>query len=344
MLQAFGVGQAAETVYRAMLTHNHTATATLATSLGWTEDAVAAACAELVRLCLARPSWDDPTLLRPVPPELGLERLMAGRRAELLRQQHELEQGRVAIELLAGEVAARHGGSGPHVEELRGADAVREGFERLAIETRSQLWTFAPVRVWTAEAMSASRPLHRRLLDQGVSLRFVYLASIRNDQAATGHLRWLLDAGVHVRTAPLLPLPLVVSDRRSAVVPLVPDRPEAGACILRGAGAVAAMCALFEHEWRVSTPLGQRTSHDGTPLTADEGALLRLLVQGHTDEQVARRMAVSVRTVGRMTSALMARLGARSRFQAGALAADEGWLGDIGVGYPGTTGSAVTAA
>ncbi|MFS8103301.1 helix-turn-helix transcriptional regulator [Lentzea alba] len=55
-------------------------------------------------------------------------------------------------------------------------------------------------------------------------------------------------------------------------------------------------------------------------------ALLRLLKEGCTDEQAARRLGVSTRTVGRITAELMAQLGARSRFEAGVLAALKGWV------------------
>jgi len=46
----------------------------------------------------------------------------------------------------------------------------------------------------------------------------------------------------------------------------------------------------------------------------------------NTDEMVARKLGVSVRTVRRMASELMAELGARSRFQAGVRASERGWL------------------
>lgn len=54
--------------------------------------------------------------------------------------------------------------------------------------------------------------------------------------------------------------------------------------------------------------------------------MLRLLAAGLTDEAVARRLDVSVRTLRRVTADLMERLEARSRFQAGYLAATRGWL------------------
>ncbi|WP_155354621.1 LuxR C-terminal-related transcriptional regulator [Acrocarpospora macrocephala] len=51
-----------------------------------------------------------------------------------------------------------------------------------------------------------------------------------------------------------------------------------------------------------------------------------MLLEGQTDEGAARRLGLSLRTVRRSMSSLMTRLGARSRFQAGARAVQRGWL------------------
>jgi DNA-binding NarL/FixJ family response regulator len=56
--------------------------------------------------------------------------------------------------------------------------------------------------------------------------------------------------------------------------------------------------------------------------------VLELLAAGCTDASVAARLEVSVRTVRRSMAAIMSRLGARSRFQAGLKAADRGWLAE----------------
>jgi DNA-binding CsgD family transcriptional regulator len=63
-----------------------------------------------------------------------------------------------------------------------------------------------------------------------------------------------------------------------------------------------------------------------TELTHREREVLVLLGSGCTDEDVAERLGYSVRTVRRVITDLMQRLGARSRFAAGAKASDLGWL------------------
>jgi len=52
-----------------------------------------------------------------------------------------------------------------------------------------------------------------------------------------------------------------------------------------------------------------------------------LLSAGMKDEAVARRLSISVRTVRRVIAATMQTLHADSRWQAGALAARQGWDG-----------------
>ncbi|MFE0464551.1 LuxR C-terminal-related transcriptional regulator [Kitasatospora sp. NPDC058965] len=60
--------------------------------------------------------------------------------------------------------------------------------------------------------------------------------------------------------------------------------------------------------------------------TEGEQELLTLLAQGLTDEAVAKRLEVSVRTERRMVAAVMRRLEAVGRFQAGAEAARRLWI------------------
>jgi DNA-binding NarL/FixJ family response regulator len=64
----------------------------------------------------------------------------------------------------------------------------------------------------------------------------------------------------------------------------------------------------------------------GTP-TEEERAVASLLVTGMTDEMAARRLGLSRRTFRRRLKALMDKLGARSRFQAGFMLAETGWTG-----------------
>jgi DNA-binding CsgD family transcriptional regulator len=323
MLEAFGVDPSAEAIYLAMLRQPDAGTAGLAASLGWTKDQVDAALDELGRLSLLRPSWENPGVLRPVAPAIGLETLLARQQAELSRQQYQIEEGRAALRALVAEFS---GPAAATIEELVGLDAVREGLERLALQTRYEVLAFAPDGAQTADATRASTPLNRHLLEKGVAMRTVYLNSARNDPGTTAHARMLTELGAELRTVAILPIRMLIVDRTWTMLPLDPDDTAAGACVIRSPGAIVAVRALFEQVWQTGTPWGTRKEHTGPVLTDHELALLQLLLQGDTDEQAGRKLGVSTRTVGRTAAELMTRLKARSRFQAGAYAVACGWL------------------
>ena len=327
MLEAFEVDPSAEAVYLHMLRNPQADAAGIAESLDMTGGAVRRAMEELVHLSLLRPSWEDPLVLRPVSPEVGLEALLARQQVEVVRRQNQIEEGRAALAAVVAEVAGnRTGAAHADTEELIGIDAIRERLERLTAETRFEVLSFMAGGAQSAAALDAGRPLDRRLLERGVSIRTIALDSVRNDPPTLGYTQWLTDLGGQVRSVPALPLRMTIIDREQAVVPINPVDSRAGAALLRGSGAVAAMCALFEQTWSNAMPIGVPHPRDEQGLTAQEFVLLRLMAQGDTDEVVARKLAVSVRTVRRTSADLMARLGARSRFQGGARAAERGWL------------------
>ena len=58
----------------------------------------------------------------------------------------------------------------------------------------------------------------------------------------------------------------------------------------------------------------------------EELEILRLLARGLTDEAIASRLGLPNRTYSRRLVLLWSKLGAKSRFQAGALACRRGWL------------------
>ncbi|GAA3865856.1 helix-turn-helix transcriptional regulator [Streptomyces sedi] len=130
----------------------------------------------------------------------------------------------------------------------------------------------------------------------------------------------------HWRTAPLPPMGLLLIDGTTALV-LVDSALGRCAAQVDDATLVGTLLSLFEGLWRRSAPPGLPgwDGRGGAPLTR---AVLRALSEGVTDETAARELGMSVRTYRRHVAEIMSRLGARSRFQAGALAADLGLLDD----------------
>ncbi|MET7640374.1 LuxR C-terminal-related transcriptional regulator [Streptomyces sp. NPDC005438] len=283
---------------------------------------------ELARLSLVRTSGQYPGELLLVNPEVSLVSLLAHQEDELARRQQQINHGRLAISELVAEYADTvQNRRRVEIEELRGVEMVRAVLQDLTHGCVSEVMELSTGGGQSRATIEASRPLDQSAVDRGVTLRSVYQSSAGNHPDTVEYLNWLTRLGASVRLAPSLPLRMVIFDREAAVVPSNPDDTAAGALVLHGAGLVSALCALFEHVWEGASLFGEAPAPDReTGLTSQARAVIGLLAQGYTDEVVARKLGISVRTSRRITAELMTQLGARSRFQAGVIAGERGWL------------------
>ncbi|MDD9377621.1 LuxR C-terminal-related transcriptional regulator [Streptomyces sp. ZAF1911] len=327
MLTALGLDSVAESVYRAMLADPRGGVAELVARVGVPRQEVLDALDVLSELALVRPSAEHEGRMRAVSPDIGMEILMARQQQELIAQQQRLEASRaVAAQLIAEYADLRPATSSPGVEQLIGIDEIRDCLTRLTRDVTTEVMSFAPGGAQPAAQMDASRPLDEQLLGRGVRMRTIYLDSVRNDQATVEYANWMAGMGGQIRTVPVLPTRMIITDRATAVIPVSSDDTAAGAVLLTGQGTLTALCALFESVWAGAQPLGGAapTSSDG--LNPQESTIIALLAQGHTDESIAKRLGVSQRTARRIAADLMERLGARSRFEAGVRCVQRGWL------------------
>jgi DNA-binding CsgD family transcriptional regulator len=185
----------------------------------------------------------------------------------------------------------------------------------------------------TSEVMIArsltGRSVPFRRVDEDNLRRGVRYRVLVPDRARTAHgisarLGALALAGADIRTMPKVPLDALVVDR---VLTVLPAERRDSVAAFELASVVTTTVELFERMWQAAVPFTAPVAVAGE-VTDRERELLTLLFAGCTDEAAAVRLNISVRTVRRTVSQLMDRLGARSRFQAGAKAADRGWLLD----------------
>ncbi|MFI9271161.1 LuxR C-terminal-related transcriptional regulator [Kitasatospora sp. NPDC052896] len=327
MLATFGLDATAEAVYRAMLARPREGVAGLAAVLALPEDEVRQGLDTLSELALVRPSHDRDGEPRAVPPDIGMELLMARQQEELAAQQQRIEASRAAAARLIAEYAElRPAAPHPGVEQLVGLDEIRDRLATLTRQVETEVMTFAPDGGHTPESIAAARPLDENLLGRGIRMRTVYLDSVRNSAPTVEYTEWLATLGGQVRTVAALPIRMIVVDRSTAVIPVNNDDTAAGAVVLTGHGTLTALCALFESVWAAAEPLGAVAPRETGGLTGQEAAVVRLLAEGLTDETIAKRLGVSTRTARRIATDLMTRIGARSRFEAGVRAVQHGWL------------------
>ncbi|WP_249999020.1 LuxR C-terminal-related transcriptional regulator [Actinoplanes sp. M2I2] len=324
MLRDIGLSADAEAVYLAMLASPHLDVPRLAAQLSLPDVAMRAALDELVDLSLVAQGGGDGTGLRTVGPTVGLASLIARAEAEVAEKQRQLEATRTAVMSLAA--AHEQTRDREQVTKWTGVDAVRGRLEELAASTTVECVSINPNVAQTPDAKLASQPQNRRLLERGVAIRAIYQDSHRNNPALQDYATWMSGLGAEIRTAPTLPMLLVVFDRRIAMLPIDPADSTKGAQEVHALGIVTAVYGLFAQVWATATPMGRTPERDGAGLDPQLRELTRLLAAGCTDEMAARKMGVSPRTIKRKSAELMERLDARSRFQAGVLAARRGWI------------------
>ena len=312
----------ADAAYRAMLAEPRWGVDDLAAHLGMSSRRIRKALDVLADLALLQRTSDGE--LQPISPEGGFAALLADAEREIQERQNQIEAARSAVAAIAAEQDTRRGSG--DVLRLDGLDAVRARLVELSRGARQECLSFSPNGAHRPDAMSASRPLNEAALARGVKLRCVYQDAFRNDADTIAYAEWLTGLGGDVRTVPSVPMQIVVVDREVAILPTNPADSRAGAIEVRNLGMLAVVCALFENVWSAATPLGTARIVDGQGLSPLEREVLKFLSEGHTDDSLARRLGVSVRTVRRTIADLTERLGATSRFQAGVNAARRGWI------------------
>ncbi|MGY0231383.1 helix-turn-helix transcriptional regulator [Longispora urticae] len=311
-------------MYRALLDDPTLAGADVADRLGLTHSEVSASLDELADLALLRMSRTEPTRPRAVSLDRGVALLLSRREAELAARQRALAAQRTAANEAVETAARARSQSG--VELLTDLDVIQTRMESLLQGARVSCMSIVPT-VMSTEALHEARQLDLDLLARDVRVLNLCHEGIRANPGALAYARQMSASGARIRTAPALPIRLLVVDAATAVLPVDPDASRNGAVLITAPGMLRALLSLFDRLWADGTPLEEAAHVDqSTGLTASETELLRLLAGGLTDEAAAKRLNVSVRTVKRRMEELTRRLDAGSRFQAGLRAGQRGWL------------------
>ena len=129
-----------------------------------------------------------------------------------------------------------------HGEQLQGTDQARDRLLTLARGARSEIMGFR--MDMTLSEDRTSWQLDSEMRKRGTPSRWVYVETLHNDPAATAYADRLLDNGVRIRTAPALPVELIIIDRAAALV-LESSNGGTSALIHTTEGTVAALRALY---------------------------------------------------------------------------------------------------
>lgn len=305
-------------VYRVLVSHAPCDVATLAARTGLPAAAVRAALADLAdcdAAVRAAGGWEA----RP-PASVMCEVLRAeeARRTSLWRAGAELDQ--------LYHAAHRDSGHVTDVEPVEGPLELFALTEQLQERATEQVrWLDRPPYRSTPANFAAQESLQGRRMAAGVTYRTVYHQAVYDDAALLASMTRMVELGEDARVLADLPVKLLIGDHRTAL--LVPEPARVGvdrSLLLHASALLNAFAGVFETLWTLGVPV--TASGGRAPLSDHDRTIITLMAAGATDEAIARRLRLSRRTVVRRITALLDRLGATTRFQAGVQAAHRGWL------------------
>jgi DNA-binding NarL/FixJ family response regulator len=288
----------------------------VAADLGLAIHEVAAAIDHLVGSHLLRTEPGSGDRLVAVDPEVAAVLLVSPMEREIYQRRELIAQIRERTELFRQDYAR----TGRATTELAGGERVTgtmevRGYLKVAGDSCRQ-----EVMVLQAgqepDDFDELLKVCQRLLERGVQVRIVCQHRSRADLTTRTKIKSVTDAGALVRTVSHVPRGAVVFDRELAVL-LGSDEGETTASRVRNEGVVQFLLDTFDHVWDAATPVGSIES--GYAEVADDlqQTIAGLMAKGFTDEVLARKLGMSVRTCRRHIAALMRDLNAVSRFQAG---------------------------
>lgn len=212
----------------------------------------------------------------------------------------------------------------PSTEPVEGEVWVGEDvFQRVRavmLESRGDLLWLRPDQ-WRDARESRMVELVGEIVASGRASRAIYPVRALHD--APEALATRMRIGEQVRVLPDLPTRLLIVGGTHAVVPEPLGQADLPLSVVQQSGVVDSLRLWFEELWgRAAVPaLG-----DAEPLVDLRRFLLEQLAAGARDDQIARKLGISLRTVRRRVADLMTELGADSRFQAGVEATRRGWI------------------
>ncbi|WP_326760284.1 helix-turn-helix transcriptional regulator [Streptomyces phaeochromogenes] len=279
----------------------------------------------LMEFALLHPDPDDAEWLRPVPPSVALAQRLNPIEREIT------ERRRLSVELsdiFEPFMALSLQGAAPthSITVLEGGDRINAALNLATAQCRAEMLTIQPSDRGSERSLLQGLERDRPLIERGVRIRTLYQHTARYNPERLAYVAQLSDGKVEYRTIDELVERLIVCDETVAFIPTRDDQQVA--LELRHPGLVRYLVKVFEFVWGRAVPLTAgapyETAADG--ITNIQHSIAKLLVEGHVDEAIARRLGMNVRTCRAHIAKLATALGSGSRAQLGFLIAQSGIL------------------
>ncbi|WP_432172938.1 helix-turn-helix transcriptional regulator [Streptomyces sp. Tue6028] len=279
----------------------------------------------LMEFALLHPDPDDANWLRPVPPSIALAQ-------RLNPIEHEItEARRLSIELADAfepfmALSAQATATTHSITVLEGFDRINAALDLATAQCQNEMLTVQPSGRRLEHTLVQGLERDRPLTDRGVSIRTLYQHTARYSPETQAYVDQFSNGKVEYRTIDELVERLIICDETVAFIPTRDDRQVA--LELRHPGLVRYLIKVFEFMWDRAVPLNAGAPYETAPdgITEIQHSIAKLLVEGHVDEAIARRLGMNVRTCRAHIAKLATALGSGSRAQLGFLIAQSGIL------------------
>ncbi|WP_128433790.1 helix-turn-helix transcriptional regulator [Streptomyces cyaneus] len=279
----------------------------------------------LLEFALLHPDPDDANWLRPVPPSVALaERLHPIERDIADRRRLSIKLTDVFEPFLA----LAHAGEADHsITVLEGSARINAALNLATAQCQTDVLTVQPSDDrYSERSLLQGLERDKPLIERGVRIRTLYQHTARYSPEKLAYVAQLSKGKAEYRTIDEVVERLIVCDEAVAFIPTRDDQQVA--LELRHPGLVRYLIKVFEFMWVRSVPLSAGAPYEAAAdgITDIQHSIAKLLVEGHVDEAIARRLGMNVRTCRAHIAKLAATLGSGSRAQLGYLIAQSGIL------------------
>lgn len=314
-------------VYRYAVSHPGWTPAEASDALGYTSRAIDRAVEELQTRCLLFVENAQNPVYTAVSPDVALaelvdpdERAMLELRASIGAKRREL-----AALVPTFTEARRQVAADASVEVLEDPEQVQRVLIEYGRSASESVLIARPGHGSNADFQEESVQKDLDLLRAGVKRQTLYHSSTRDHVPTCKAVERISEAGGEFRTLPYVPLRTLIFDDKVAVVARQLHTYDRAGLVIRDLNLIGLFTKLFEFAWSLAEPfLADDPGKQG--LTSTQRSVLAGLAAGHSDEVIARRVGISVRTCRRHIAWMLEELKAESRFQAGIKAHKAGWI------------------
>lgn len=281
----------------------------------------------LLALGLLRSVPGEPGVLVPIPPETATAALVKPVEQSILESRQIIEEIRSALSAFTSVYLQARRQEDIPISLLIGRTAISNALEHAVNACENELITVQPGSGRSPEYLSEALERDLEILAKGVRQRSIYQHSIRMHQPTLEYIERVTAAGAQVRTTPEVVDRVIICDDKVAFIP-TGERRESEALELRHPALIRFLRANFERQWESAHtvhPANLQASREHV-LDDTQRSIARMLVSGHTDDSIARRLGLSRRTVATRVGEISQRLGSSSRAQLGYLIASRGLL------------------